>query len=443
MNAAVRPRRRRRRHHPRLQGGRVRAGRPGRRLRQVRRALRLPDRQRLPRRRPERLARRVLLADRRRAPQGRPGRGRGRRRARPGRRRRARRRLAPGQAVGRVRRGGRRRRRAAAAADHLPGQPRARSSSTTAEVNEVGLPIMVYNNPFDTKVDLTPDLVAELAQIENVVAVKEFSGDVRRVLEIKELLRHRRHRRRRRPAVRVAGGRRDRLVRRLPERVPEGGRRDLRPGHRPARSPRRASCTSSWSPSFRWDSRTEFVQAIKLSIDIAGQSYGGPTRPPRGPLSRRARAAGAPTRRRRSLQRTATDVAARRRGLHPMRSSRADHRGRLAHRGDADPRRHRRRRRHPRRHDERAAAVLHGAPRRPPAVPDERAARARRDERRDPAAADPARLRLGRGLHRGVRLPADVRARHDRRRHGAGRDRHGRGRRAGHHDPARHARPGW
>jgi 4-hydroxy-tetrahydrodipicolinate synthase len=36
---------------------------------------------------------------------------------------------------------------------------------------------------------------------------------------------------------------------------------------------------------FRWDSRTEFVQAIKLSIDMAGYSYGGPTRPPRGPLS--------------------------------------------------------------------------------------------------------------------------------------------------------------
>ena len=35
---------------------------------------------------------------------------------------------------------------------------------------------------------------------------------------------------------------------------------------------------------FRWDTKTEFVQAIKLSIDIAGQSYGGPTRPPRGPL---------------------------------------------------------------------------------------------------------------------------------------------------------------
>src|SRR5690606_24962541 len=56
-----------------------------------------------------------------------------------------------------------------------------------AAVDEVGLPIMVYNNPIDTKVDLTPDLLAELAELENVVAVKEFSGDVRRVLEITEL----------------------------------------------------------------------------------------------------------------------------------------------------------------------------------------------------------------------------------------------------------------
>ena len=41
---------------------------------------------------------------------------------------------------------------------------------------------------------------------------------------------------------------------------------------------------------FRWDSRTEFVQAIKLSMDICGNSYGGPTRPPRGPLSAEQRA---------------------------------------------------------------------------------------------------------------------------------------------------------
>ncbi|MDQ1573942.1 MAG: 1-pyrroline-4-hydroxy-2-carboxylate deaminase, partial [Actinomycetota bacterium] len=31
-------------------------------------------------------------------------------------------------------------------------------------VAEVGLPIMAYNNPFDTKVDLTPELLVELAK---------------------------------------------------------------------------------------------------------------------------------------------------------------------------------------------------------------------------------------------------------------------------------------
>ena len=40
---------------------------------------------------------------------------------------------------------------------------------------------------------------------------------------------------------------------------------------------------------------------------------------------------------------------------------------------------------------------------------------------------DAPRRRLGRALHRGLRLPADVRARDDRRRHRARRDRHGRG----------------
>ena len=38
-------------------------------------------------------------------------------------------------------------------------------------VAAVGLPVMAYNNPLDTKVDLTPDLLAEIAQIDNVVAV--------------------------------------------------------------------------------------------------------------------------------------------------------------------------------------------------------------------------------------------------------------------------------
>ena len=49
-------------------------------------------------------------------------------------------------------------------------------------IAEAGLPMMIYNNPYDTKVDLVPSLVAEIARIPQVVAVKEFSGDVRRLL---------------------------------------------------------------------------------------------------------------------------------------------------------------------------------------------------------------------------------------------------------------------
>jgi dihydrodipicolinate synthase/N-acetylneuraminate lyase len=37
-------------------------------------------------------------------------------------------------------------------------------------------------------------------------------------------------------------------------------------------------------PLLRWDSRTEFVQAIKLSMDVAGR-FGGPCRQPRVPLT--------------------------------------------------------------------------------------------------------------------------------------------------------------
>lgn len=56
-----------------------------------------------------------------------------------------------------------------------------------AAVARVGLPVIAYNNPFSTRVDLTPALIARLAQIEGLAAVKEFSQDVRRVAQIGEL----------------------------------------------------------------------------------------------------------------------------------------------------------------------------------------------------------------------------------------------------------------
>lgn len=49
------------------------------------------------------------------------------------------------------------------------------------------IPIMIYNNPFTTGVDMKPDLVAKCAEIENISYTKESSGDVKRVHRIIQL----------------------------------------------------------------------------------------------------------------------------------------------------------------------------------------------------------------------------------------------------------------
>lgn len=49
------------------------------------------------------------------------------------------------------------------------------------------LPIMIYNNPGTSKVDIKPELVARLAEIEHVDYIKESSGQASRVHEIKSL----------------------------------------------------------------------------------------------------------------------------------------------------------------------------------------------------------------------------------------------------------------
>ena len=49
------------------------------------------------------------------------------------------------------------------------------------------LPIMIYNNPATANVDLTPPIVARLAQIRNVDYIKESTMDVTRVRDIIDL----------------------------------------------------------------------------------------------------------------------------------------------------------------------------------------------------------------------------------------------------------------
>lgn len=50
------------------------------------------------------------------------------------------------------------------------------------------LPIILYNVPGRTGVNIKPSVIAELAKIENIVAVKEASGDIAQVAEIARLV---------------------------------------------------------------------------------------------------------------------------------------------------------------------------------------------------------------------------------------------------------------
>ncbi|MCF3134584.1 dihydrodipicolinate synthase family protein [Streptomyces olivochromogenes] len=152
-----------------------------------------------------------------------------------------------------------------------------------AEVARAGLPVVAYNNPIDTKVDLLPELLARLHAEGLVHAVKEFSGDVRRAYRLAELA----------PELDLLVGADDVLL-----ELAAAGARGWVAGY-PNALP--AACTELYRaavagdlaaalplyrrlhPLLRWDSRVEFVQAIKLSMDLAGRP-GGPVRPPRVPL---------------------------------------------------------------------------------------------------------------------------------------------------------------
>jgi dihydrodipicolinate synthase/N-acetylneuraminate lyase len=152
------------------------------------------------------------------------------------------------------------------------------------EVAKAGLPVVAYNNPFDTKVDLVPELLAELYAEGLITGVKEFSGDVRRPYRIAELA----------PGLDVLCGADDVLLELAVAGAP--GWVAGYPNAFPKATAELWAAASAGDlakavplyrllhPLLRWDSRTEFVQAIKLSMDIAGR-YGGPCRQPRVPLT--------------------------------------------------------------------------------------------------------------------------------------------------------------
>ncbi|MCC5910899.1 MAG: 4-hydroxy-tetrahydrodipicolinate synthase [Clostridiaceae bacterium] len=58
----------------------------------------------------------------------------------------------------------------------------------TAIANATSLPVILYNVPGRTGVNMEPTTVAELAKVENIVATKEAGGNMSQVLEIKRLV---------------------------------------------------------------------------------------------------------------------------------------------------------------------------------------------------------------------------------------------------------------
>lgn len=64
------------------------------------------------------------------------------------------------------------------------GDPRESMTYLRTVAKDGGLPIMIYNNPLSYANDITPALFAELADEPKFVAIKESSGDPRRITEL-------------------------------------------------------------------------------------------------------------------------------------------------------------------------------------------------------------------------------------------------------------------
>jgi len=64
------------------------------------------------------------------------------------------------------------------------GDPRETLTHFRTVAKASDLPIMIYNNPLSYANDITPELFAELADEKKFVALKESSGDVRRITDL-------------------------------------------------------------------------------------------------------------------------------------------------------------------------------------------------------------------------------------------------------------------
>jgi 4-hydroxy-tetrahydrodipicolinate synthase len=142
------------------------------------------------------------------------------------------------------------------------------------------LPIMAYNNPKASGTDMAPALIARLAAIDGVVAIKECSGDARRLAELLNLTEE----------LEVLVGGDDWALEGFCagatgwiSGVANVAPRDCVELHRLCAEGRLDEARAIYArilPLARLDMHPKLVQFFKAAMDLVGRE-GGPCRPPR------------------------------------------------------------------------------------------------------------------------------------------------------------------
>ena len=68
------------------------------------------------------------------------------------------------------------------------GSPEETLAHHRAVARATGRQVMIYNNPISYANDVTPEMFQQLAKVQNIVAIKESSGDTRRITALRNAL---------------------------------------------------------------------------------------------------------------------------------------------------------------------------------------------------------------------------------------------------------------
>ncbi|MBN9434625.1 MAG: dihydrodipicolinate synthase family protein [Bosea sp.] len=68
-----------------------------------------------------------------------------------------------------------------------PAKPRETLDHFTTIARATDTPVMIYNNPPSYRTDVTPAMLAGLADIDTIVAFKDSSGDTRRIVDVRNM----------------------------------------------------------------------------------------------------------------------------------------------------------------------------------------------------------------------------------------------------------------